>query len=256
MAAADAVRFGAALVRPHPALPLRVAREWASTLRTAARPVPPAGDGRPVLLIPGFLAGDPSLARLGGWLRSGGWRTYRSGIATNVDCTERIVARLERRVEDIAERAGRPLTVVGQSRGGTLGRALAVRRPDLVDTLVTLGSPVRDQLGVHPRTRIAVTAVGLLGTVGVPGLFSHRCSSGPCCAQARADVLAPFPPAVRYLAVYSPLDEIVRVEACLDPDAEQIAIPTTHVGMGVDARVWRALGERLSTHRGTPNAPR
>ena len=245
MAPADAVRFGAALVRPHPALPLRVAREWASTLGTATRPAPPPGDGRPVLLIPGFLAGDPSVARLSAWLRGGGWRTYRSGITTNVDCTERIVTRLERRVLDIAQRAGRPVTIVGQSRGGTLGRALAVRRPDVVETLVTLGSPVRDQLGVHPSTRVAVTAVGLLGSAGVPGLFSHRCSAGPCCAQARADVLGPFPESVRYLAVYSPVDEVVRVEACLDPDAEQIAIRTTHVGMGVDARVWQALAQRL-----------
>src|SRR4051794_5948670 len=114
MVPADAVRFGAALVLPQPALPLRVAREWASTRGTASRPAPPAGDGRPVLLIPGFLAGDPSMGRLGGWLRTGGWRTYRSGIATNVDCMERLVARLERRVQDIAQRAGGPVTIVGQ----------------------------------------------------------------------------------------------------------------------------------------------
>jgi pimeloyl-ACP methyl ester carboxylesterase len=224
---------------------VRVAREWSSTQRAARRPAPPVGDGRPVLLVPGFLAGDRSLARLGGWLRGGGWRTYRSGIATNVNCAEPIVARLEARVEGIVERVGRPITIVGQSRGGTLGRALAVRRPDLVETLVTLGSPVRDQLGVHPRTRLAVTAVGLLGSAGVPGLFTHRCTSGPCCARAREDVLGPFPEGVRYVAVYSPLDEVVRVEACLDPWAEQVAISTSHVGMGVDARVWRALAERL-----------
>jgi triacylglycerol lipase len=245
MATADAVRFGAALVRPETALPLRVAREWASTRGDGARPTAPAGGGRPVLLIPGFLAGDASLTRLGAWLRGGDWRTYRSGIATNVNCAEPLVARLTARVEAIAERVGQPVTIVGQSRGGTLGRAVAVRRPDLVETLVTLGSPVRDQLGVHPRTRVAVTAIGLLGTVGVPGLFSHRCTNGPCCAQARADVLGPFPASVRYLAVHSPLDEVVRVDACLDPAAEQLSIPTSHVGMALDARVWRALAQRL-----------
>ncbi|HMJ32794.1 MAG TPA: hypothetical protein VK501_02665 [Baekduia sp.] len=247
MAPADAVRFGAALVRPQPGLPVRVAREWASTRDARSRPAPPQGHGRPVLLVPGFLAGDASLGRLGAWLRGGGWRTYRSGIATNVDCMEPLVARLETRVEGIAERAGRPVTIVGQSRGGTLGRALAVRRPDLVDMLVTLGSPVRDQLGIHPRTRLAVTAVGLLGTAGVPGLFSRRCTNGPCCAQARADVLGPFPAAVGYVAVYSPLDEVVRIDACLDPAAEQIPVPTSHVGMGLDARVWRVLAARLGT---------
>jgi pimeloyl-ACP methyl ester carboxylesterase len=246
MVAVDAVRFGAALLQPQPALPMRLAREWASTRRgLGSRPAPPEGEGRPVLLVPGFLAGDPSLGRLGAWLRAGDWRTYRSGIATNVDCMEPLVQRLEARVEPIVERAGRPVTIIGQSRGGTLGRALAVRRPDLVETLVTLGSPVRDQLGVHPRTRVAVTAVGLLGSAGVPGLFSNRCRSGPCCAQARADVLGPFPDSVRYVALYSPLDEVVRVDACLDPGAEQVVVRTSHVGMGVDAGVWRVLAGRL-----------
>jgi hypothetical protein len=41
------------------------------------------------------------------------------------------------------------------------------------------------------------------------------------------------------------VDEVVRVDACLDAAAEQIAVPTSHVGMGLDARVWRVLAERL-----------
>lgn len=40
----------------------------------------PAGDGSPVLLIPGFLAGDVTLAVMHGWLRKIGYRSYRSGI--------------------------------------------------------------------------------------------------------------------------------------------------------------------------------
>ncbi|MDX6700392.1 MAG: triacylglycerol lipase [Baekduia sp.] len=246
MSPTDALRFGAALVLPWPAVPLRVAREWSSTQRAGRRPAPPAGHGRPVLLVPGFLAGDASLARLGGWLRSGGWRAYRSGIPLNVDCAEPLVTALETRAQSVVARAGgQRLTLIGQSRGGSLSRAVAVRRPDLIETLVTLGSPVRDQLGVHPRTRLAVTAVGLLGSAGIPGLFTRGCADGPCCARARADVLGPFPAGVRYLAVYSPCDEVVRADSCLDPAAEQIAVTTSHVGMGLDARVWRELAARL-----------
>ena len=67
----------------------------------------PRGDGAPVVLVPGFLAGDPSLAVLRAWLRRLGHRTYRSGIAWNVDCSETAVRRLDRRVTDVAERTGR-----------------------------------------------------------------------------------------------------------------------------------------------------
>jgi hypothetical protein len=45
--------------------------------------------------------------------------------------------------------------------------------------------------------------------------------------------------------VYSPCDEVVRADSCLDPAAEQIAVTTSHVGMGLDARVWRELAARL-----------
>jgi triacylglycerol lipase len=243
--AADAMRLGSALTRPRPEVTTRLGREWWSTWRPDDWPAPPHGDGHPVLLIPGFLAGDASLTRLAAWLRTGDLRTYRSGIALNVDCLEPMVTRLEARADDVAQRTGRRVIVIGQSRGGTLGRVLAVRRPDLVDTLVTLGSPVRDQLAITTQTELAVRAVSTLGTLGVPGLFSRRCRSGPCCARARSQVLRAFPAGVRYLALWSTRDEVVRPAACLDPGAEQIEVGTTHVGMGIDAGVWRVLAARL-----------
>jgi len=38
------------------------------------------GRGRPALLIPGFLAGDTSLALMGDWLRRAGYRPSRAGM--------------------------------------------------------------------------------------------------------------------------------------------------------------------------------
>jgi pimeloyl-ACP methyl ester carboxylesterase len=243
--AADAVRLGSALTRPRPDVGARLAREWWSTRRPADWPAAPAGQGRGALLIPGFLAGDNSLARLAAWLRTGDFRTYRSGIAVNVDCMEPLVQRLEARAEAVAQRTGGPIVVIGQSRGGTLGRVLAVRRPDLVGTLVTLGAPVRDQLAISPRTELAVRTVSMLGTLGVPGLFSRDCAAGPCCARSRSQVLRAFPAGVRYVAIVSSRDEVVQPAACTDPAADNVEFATTHVGMGLDAGVWRALATRL-----------
>src|SRR3954469_20974481 len=73
----------------------------------------PRGDGAPVVLVPGFLAGDASLAVLRAWLRRRGHRTYRSAIAWNVDCSEAAVRRLDRRVIEVAERTGRPVALIG-----------------------------------------------------------------------------------------------------------------------------------------------
>jgi pimeloyl-ACP methyl ester carboxylesterase len=203
------------------------------------------GDGRPVLLIPGFLAGDGSLSRMAVWLRAGGFRTYRSGIAVNAACMEPLITRLEARLEYVVERTGRPAVVLGQSRGGTLGRVLAVRRPELVEELVALGSPTRDQLAVHRGTWLSIGAVGLLGTLGVPGCLSVTCRTGKCCARSRAELREPFPSSCRYISVYSRSDEIVKWEACLDPAAEPIEVDTTHIGMGFDVGVWRLLARAI-----------
>ncbi|MDQ6777852.1 MAG: alpha/beta hydrolase [Actinomycetota bacterium] len=218
-----------------------MASEWLSTADSAHWPPPPDGDGRPILLIPGFLAGDASLSRMASWLRSGGFRTYRSGIAVNTACMEPLVERLEARLVSVVERTGTRAVVLGQSRGGTLGRILVVRRPELVEELVTLGSPIRDQMAVRRAALLSIGAIGLLGTLRVPGCFSIACAAGHCCERARAELVGPFPSSCRWVSFYTRSDEIVKWEACLDPAAEQIEVDTTHIGMGFDVGVWRIL---------------
>ena len=117
--------------------------------------------------------------------------------------------------------------------------------PDLIDTLVTLGSPLRDQLAVRPRALASVGVVGVLGTIGVPGMFSFSCLRGDCCARSRAALAAPFPKAVRFISVYSPSDEVVRWESCLDPASIQLEVDASHVGMGVSREVWLAVAHEL-----------
>jgi triacylglycerol lipase len=206
----------------------------------------PRGDGAPVLLVPGFMAGDPSLGTMARWLRRVGYRPCRAGIRANVDCAERALERLERQLEGFAERHRRKVEIVGHSRGGSLARMLAVRRPELVAGVVTLGSPVTDQLAVHPLVRAHVEAVSFLGSAGVRGLFTRECSDGECCARARADASGAFPADVRLVAVYSRTDGIVDWRACLDPAARQIEVRCSHVGMGVSADVFRVVADVLA----------
>jgi pimeloyl-ACP methyl ester carboxylesterase len=204
----------------------------------------PRGDGAPVLLAPGFLAGDLSLRTMARWLGGLGYRPCRAGIAANVDCTERSLERLEAQLERSADRFGRRVTIVGHSRGGAMARVLAVRRPELVSGIACLGSPLRDQFAVHPLVRGQVRAVALLGSLGVPGLFSFRCRDG-CCAEAERDLAAVFPEGVGFLSIYSRSDGVVDWRACLDPAAEAIEVRSSHCGMAINARVYRALGETL-----------
>jgi triacylglycerol lipase len=205
-----------------------------------------AGDGRGVLLIPGFLAGDGSLGTMTQWLRAAGYRTNRAGIRSNVACSEVACARLEERLESLAGRTGRRVTIIGQSRGGVIAKALGARRPDLVSGVVTLGSPVRSQLAIHPVVLAQVGVVAALGSGPVPGLISWRCLRGDCCARFREAVSGPLPPEVGYVAIYSRSDGIVDWRSCVDPCADEcVEVRASHCGMGVNAGAYRVIARAL-----------
>jgi pimeloyl-ACP methyl ester carboxylesterase len=210
----------------------------------------PAGDGRPVLLIPGFMAGDASLAAMTGWLRRCGFHTRRAGMRTNWHCSGAACARLEERLEAIVDVAGRPATIIGQSRGGVLAKALAMRRPDLVSGVVALGSPTLGQLRVHPFVLAQVGLVAALGTSRVPGLLSVRCLRGACCAEFREAIRAPLPDGVRYVSIYSRSDGIVDWRACLDPGADHVEVRASHCGMAMNAAAYRAIAAALAPGAG------
>lgn len=207
------------------------------------------GRGQPVLLIPGFLAGDDSLALMTRWLRGTNHHAKRAGIRMNVDCSQAAVQRLEEKVEVLVERQGQRAAVIGHSRGGHFARVLARRRPDLVSGIVTLGSPLTEPLALHPVVRAQVYAVGALGTVGVRGLFRHSCLWGECCNQFWADAESPFPNGVGFLSVYSKTDGVVRWQSCLDPHAEHLEIHASHIGMGMHPGAWRAVAGELERLR-------
>jgi pimeloyl-ACP methyl ester carboxylesterase len=210
--------------------------------------VPDAG-GQPVLLIPGFLAGDDSLGLMTRWLRRTGHHTRKAGMRANVDCSEAAVARLEERVEVLAECHEQRVALVGQSRGGTLARVVAVRRPDLVSGVVALGSPNVNPLAIHPLVALQVMALGALGTLGAPGVFGNSCRNGGCCKRFWQDLDADFPPDVGYVSIYSRSDGIVDWQACLDPAAECVEVSASHLGMAANPKAYEAVAAALERFR-------
>ena len=221
------LRYGAELARLLVDGPLRERR--------------PHGEPRPVLLVPGFMAGDASLLVMRSWLRRRGHRVAMSGILANVDCSGRSVGRLERALERFAAECGRPVALVGQSRGGTFSRALAVRRPELVCALAMLGSPVRDGLAVSERVLRTVRWIAWLGDRGVPGVLSTQCRDGDCCEQFNRELAAPLAEGVDAVSVYSRSDAVVDWRTCVDPHAPSVEVRSSHCGMSVHADVYRVL---------------
>jgi triacylglycerol lipase len=203
-------------------------------------------DPAPVVLVPGFLAGDASLTALGRALRAQGHRTYRSGIHANVDCTARALLQLETRLESVAERRDRRVTLVGHSLGGLLARGLAVRRPDLVAGIVTLGSPMLAPGAHHVVLSRSLDTMVRLSRVGVPGVMARECVAGDCARTSFDESRLPVPDGVSFTAVYSRRDGIVDWRACIDPLATPVEVRSSHLGMVVDPAAIRVVCEAVA----------
>ena len=214
-----------------------------------------ARDPQPVLLIPGFMAGDASLGVLRAWLERRGHSVATSGMRVNVDCTERIVGRLQAQLRALAAETGRSVFLIGQSRGGAMARCLAVRDPDATAGLAMLGAPVRDPLAISAPVRQAVRLMARLGDLGLPGMFSSGCRDGDCCAGVWRDLEAPLAPHIRALAVYSRSDGIVDWRACMDPCARAVEVDSSHCGMSVHPDVYELLARELERTQAAPSRP-
>jgi pimeloyl-ACP methyl ester carboxylesterase len=206
----------------------------------------------PVLLLPGYMAGDDSLGMMAAWLRRTGHRPHRGGIRWNVGCSARMLESLEGRLEELAEREG-PVAIVGQSRGGLFARVLAVRRPELVSGIVTLGSAHLDPLAVHPLLRLQIGVMGILGTLGAPGLFSASCMWGDCCTDVGAELAGPFPEDVGFVSVYSRSDGIIDWRSSLAPSSRCVEIRSSHRGLSGHPAAYREVAAALSEFGASPS---
>lgn len=206
---------------------------------------PGQGNGLGVVLAPGFGAGDTSLLPAASWLRARGYLPTSAGVGFTVGCTKDLLAKLLRSTEKHAERTGRPVVLLGQSRGGGLARLAAARRPDLVHGLVMLGSPVLNPTGAHPNVMRLARFLARLASAGVPGLLDDDCLKGPCFDEHVKTLAAPLQ--VPAISIFSRLDGVVPWQLCQDPYAECLEVHSTHTGMGFDPKVYEVLGPRLAS---------
>lgn len=215
----------------------------------------PRGDGMPVVLMPGFLAGDQTLLVLANWLRRIGYRPAVCGFVANVRCADRAMSGIERRLERSFEAHGRRVAVIGHSRGGHYARALGQRRPDLVSHAISIGAGLRVMLAVSYPTQAAVAATrGALrrtGRIGSPECYTEACR----CAFARA-FAGTFPSDVRLTSIYSRGDGVVRWQAALVPYADCVEVTGSHVGLIFNRKTYAAIATALAQPELRPAAMR
>ena len=207
----------------------------------------PRGDGAPVVLIPGFLAGDSSLTVMRGWLRRMGYQARASGMVSNVDCGDRALNAIERRVAALSRSSGRRVALVGHSRGAHFVKALATRRPELISSAVSLGAGLDTPFDISVPTQAAVAAVRSVHARTGDRIARNGCFTAECSCPFSLDYSAPFTKAVPLTSIYSKGDGVVRWRACLVDYARCVEVSGSHVGLAFNRKVYRELGETLAT---------
>jgi len=203
----------------------------------------PHGDGRPVLLIPGFLAGDWTLRIMDAWLKRIGYRTFLSGILFNVQHSERLISDLRRKVSELEKETGSRISLVGHSRGGLLAKVLSQRRPQSVEQVITLGSPLADWTDLAAVTHHAVGVV----TTANELVYGRRLN-----AEGRFTYDLKLSPVVPTTSIYTKTDDVVNFRSCLRPDIPALPVWGSHNGLVVNPEVFRLLGRLLARpHRAT-----
>jgi len=209
-------------------------------------PQPRPSAAVPAVLVPGFIAGDASLALLARHLRRQGHRTFGSGVGANLGCTADMVDRLERRVEQVVAEEGRKVVLIGHSRGGMLAKLVAQRRPDLLEGVIVLSAPVTGSLSVAAHVRKQLEWLFRLNERGLRRVIAADCVTGDCAARIAEQLAQPLAEGLEYVSIYSQYDGIIDWHSCLDPDAELIEVDASHTGMGAHPQVLTVVGRRLA----------
>lgn len=210
---------------------LALTRERAALLRRV-----PRGDGHPVLVLPGLLAGDLTTSPLRRFLRAlcydaRGWK-----LGVNRGPTATLRERLEARLLYLTERHGRSVSLVGWSLGGIYARELARAHPERVRLVVTLGSPFRDISATHAARLVPIR----------PGGRSLRDAH-----DLRAWLRRPLE--VPTTSIYSRSDGIVAWRSCLEETGtarENVEVACSHTGMGFHPGALEVIADRLALREG------
>lgn len=201
----------------------------------------PKGDGHGVLVLPGFMATDNSTRPMRSLLNNLGYDVAGWKLGRNVRVNDARLQAMAGCVEELFDRQGREVSIVGWSLGGVFARELAKMMPEKVRQVVSLGSPICDDRG-HTSAR---------------RLFEMLNGKNPeIMRDGRFEGLGKAPP-VPTTSIYTRSDGVVHWRGSIqhakhaDHDQiENIEVLASHCGLGVNPAVMLAIADRLAQNEG------
>ena len=215
-----------------------IAAPWEHASALAVWPLlrmAPRGDGHPVLVIPGLGASDLSTLLLRQYLSRQGLTAYAWQLGTNLGPQGGKLQALRQRIVDLDARHGRTVSLIGWSLGGIYARELAKMQPHHVRSVITLGTGFSGNLNATNASRFYEFVSG------------ERLGSTPFHRQLGVN------PEVPTTSIWSRTDGVVAWQCSVleeGPQAENIEVRASHIGMGANPSVLLAIADRLAQPQG------
>jgi pimeloyl-ACP methyl ester carboxylesterase len=194
----------------------------------------PKGDGHPVLVLPGFMAGARTTQPLRSLLRQMGYKAHCWKLGYNSGYSQRLHQGLRARVRQLADRYEQKVSLIGWSLGGVYAREIAREMPDCTRLVISMGSPFR----AHPHSTNAHRVFDMVSSVryrDMPAAMLESMSE---------------PPPVPTSALYTRGDGVVAWQGTVEIsdrwDVENIHVGGAHCGLGFNPRSVIAITDRLA----------
>lgn len=196
----------------------------------------PKGDGHPVIVFPGLVASDASTEFLRRYLQGRNYVAHRWEQGRNLGPRPGVLDACARQVETLHRQHGRKVSLIGWSLGGIYARETAKRLPQAVRSVITLGTPFTG----HPRSTNAWRVYEMASGERV----EHTPRNWPHLREA---------PPMPTTSIYSRTDGVVAWQCSVQepgPQAENIEVEASHIGLGVNPAVLYAVADRLAQPEG------
>ena len=194
--------------------------------------VQPRGNREPVLVLPGYGTSNVSTTPLRSYLSYLGYSAHGWTVGRNRGNVAAMLPLVHEQVSALRKRYAQPVHLIGWSLGGVLAREVARDNPGSVRQVITMGSPIIGGPKYTSLARIYVRDAADLDEI-----------------ERRIAEREQRPIRVPVTSIYSRRDGIVAWQASIDhttPQADNVEVNTTHLGLGISPEVYKLLASKLS----------
>ena len=194
------------------------------------------GDGHSVVVFPGFVSSDRATKPLRGLLKDLGYESHGWGLGTNLLFNDALESEMVALVNEVYEKSGRKVSLVGWSLGGLYAREVAKACEGKVRCVITLGSPISGDTRHSNAHSLFQVLNGKPSKIDVTRYLKLN-----------------SPPQVPTTSIYSKTDGIVAWEGSVQKRGEfteNVEVPASHLGIGVNPLAMFVVADRLAQVEG------